>query len=790
MKSCSISKNRIGPVSYLVALGLVLSTQDFSQSTEPSALKSIDVKTLEKIDESVNESIKRGELPGAVVLVIHGGQIVYKKALGHLAIKPTEYLMLPDTVFDLASLTKPIATATSIMILIESGKLRLTDPVVRFLPGFTNRGKEKITIEHLLLHTSGLTADNPEADYLEGKDKALENISKLSLEAEPGKRFRYSDVGYIVLGQVVEKVACKPLNEFARNRIFAPIGMKDTTFLPDDALKKRAAPNDLRKGELIKGEVHDPRAFHLGGVAGHAGLFSTADDLALFVRMLLGGGQLNEIRILSPLTVKLMTSPRFVPLESSTGLRSLGWDVDTPYSSNRGELFPRGESYGHTGFTGTSIWIDPPSETAVIFLSNRLHPDGKGNVIGIRNRVATIVASALTESRLSLPRQLDLPSSSFDAVKTGIDVLAKEKFARLKGKHVGLVTNHTGVDRLGQRTIDLLHKAEGLTLVAIFSPEHGIRGSADDKVADSKDEQTVLPVYSLYGERRKPSPESLKGIDTLVFDIQDAGCRFYTYISTLGLVLEAAAENKIKVVVLDRPNPLGGLAVEGPLLDAGRESFVGYHVLPIRHGLTVGELAKLFNAEKKLGCDLEVISMEGWRRGYFYDRTGLRWVNPSPNLRSLTATVLYPGIGLLETTNLSVGRGTERPFEWIGAPWIDGNRLAVELTKQRVPGFRCVPMRLTPTSSTHQGKSCEGINLIVDDWSRFHPLDLGIALAATLHRLYPDDWKVDQMDTLLCHKTTLDDLKAGASWREIANAWKADLNRFKELRRKYLLYSE
>jgi uncharacterized protein YbbC (DUF1343 family)/CubicO group peptidase (beta-lactamase class C family) len=769
-----------------LALALVLLAFLPAKAAEPPPPITIDRKQLDKIDEPVKAAIKRGDMPGAVIVVVHRGEVVFRRAYGNRAIKPTELAMVADTAFDVASLTKPVATATSIMILIEQGKVRLTDPVSRYLPEFGKNGKEKVTIEHLLLHTSGLTADNPEGDYADGKDKAFQRIDALALEAEVGKRFRYSDVGYIVLGRAVEKIAGKPLNEFAKEHIFDPLKMKDTQFLPDAKLKERAAPNDLRMDHFIQGEVHDPRAFHLGGIAGHAGLFSTADDLVLFARMLLEGGQLNGKRALSPLAVRLMTSPREVP----TGLRALGWDIDTAFSSNRGELFPHGEGFGHTGFTGTSMWLDPASETVVIFLSNRLHPDGNGNVMSIRSQVATLTAAALRGPGLSRPQRLMSQQPSNEKVKTGIDVLVSENFSRLKGKRVGLVTNHTGVDSLGRSTIGLLHKADGVTLVALFSPEHGLRGAVDEKVNDGKDDKTGQPIYSLYGDRRKPSGESLKGIDTLVFDIQDAGCRFYTYISTLGLVLEAAAENKIKVVVLDRPNPLGGLTVEGPVVDAGRESFVGYHTLPIRHGMTVGELAKLFVAEKKLGCDLEIVPMKGWKRGDFFDRTGLTWINPSPNLRSLTAAILYPGVGLLETTNLSVGRGTERPFEWIGAPWLDGTKLAVELMKERVSGFRCVPMRLTPTSSVYQGKACDGINLIVDDWNKFHPLKLGLALAVTLRRLYPDAWEVDRFDNLLGHKSTLDGLKAGATWKDLEAGWQTDLKKFQERRRQHLIYGD
>jgi uncharacterized protein YbbC (DUF1343 family)/CubicO group peptidase (beta-lactamase class C family) len=729
-----------------------------------------------RLDAVMRQALDRRELPGAVVLIVHGDRVVFRKAYGLRSRKPAETPMTVDTVFDLASLTKPLATATSVMLLVEQGKLRLADRATDYLPDFGRHGKDKITLEHLLLHTSGLIADNPVADYGDGREKALERINDLKPLAEPGARFVYSDLNFIVLGEVVGRVAGVPLDEFARTHIFEPLGMKETTFRPQGALRERAAPTEARDGRFEPGVVHDPRAHALGGVAGHAGLFSTADDLAIFARMLLRGGTVDGHRLLARETLRTMTTPRPVP----RGLRAYGWDVDTSYSKNRGDLFPHDRGFGHTGFTGTSIWVDPDSDTVVIFLSNRVHPDGKGNVTRLRGQVATLAAAAVGYGS----------AEDRTPCLAGIDVLERDGFAALKGRHVGLVTNHTGRDRNGRATIDLLHHADGVTLVALFSPEHGIRGTADEKVADTHDEATGLPVYSLYGSRRKPTADTLRGIDTLVYDIQDAGCRFYTYTSTLGYVLEAAAEHKLKVVVLDRPNPLGGLAVEGPVRDAGRDSFVAYHTLPVRYGLTIGELARLFNDERHLGADLEVVRLEGWHRGDLYDRTNLPWVNPSPNLRSLTEALLYPGVGLLETTNVSVGRGTDRPFEWVGAPWLDGRRLAAALRAEGLPGVRFVPLRLTPASSVHQGKECGGVQLIVDDWSAFRPVRTGLALACTLRRLYPDAWQVDRFDVLLGHKATWEGVKGGTSWRELEQSWQADLERSRERRRACLLYPE
>jgi uncharacterized protein YbbC (DUF1343 family) len=752
----------------LIPLGLIL-------GTPYSVLGTADDARFGRIDEAVTAAIGKGDLPGAVVAVLHRDQVVFRKAYGNRAVEPAAEPMTVDTIFDLASLTKPIATATSVMKLVEEGKLKVEEKVTTYWPEFGAEGKDKLTLEHLLMHTSGLIADNPVKDYADGRAKALERICALKPQAAPGERFTYSDVNFIVLGVLVERVSGVPLDVFAKQHIYEPLGMRETGFRPAAALRPRCAPTEQREGHWMRGEVHDPRSYALGGVAGHAGLFSTVDDLLVYARMMLHGGTLNGTTILRPETVKFMTTPRPVP----RGLRALGWDVQSSYSANKGTAFPRGKGFGHTGFTGTSIWIDPDSQTAVIFLSNRVHPNGKGNVTPLRRQVATIAAEAVGYQAAS-PRP--------EGALTGIDVLAAENFARLKSKSIGLVTNHTGRDRDGRATIDLLHQADGVKLAALFSPEHGIRGALDERVGDTKDEKTGLPVYSLYGPRRKPTAELLKGMDTLVYDIQDVGCRYYTYISTLGLILEAGAEHKVKVVVLDRPNPIGGVAVAGPVRDPGESSFIGWHTLPLRHGMTVGELARMFKDERKLDVDLEVVKVEGWQRADFYDKTLLPWVNPSPNMRSLTQVLLYPGIGLLETTNVSVGRGTDQPFEWVGAPWLDGRKLAAALAERKLAGVRFVPASRTPKSSVHAGKECGGVQIIVDDWAQFEPVRTGLTVAVELRRLYPNDWAVDRYNRLLLHAATWEGVKAGKPVEELERGWQKDLDEFKLRRQKYLLY--
>jgi uncharacterized protein YbbC (DUF1343 family) len=709
------------------------------------------------------------------------------------------------------------------MILIEQGKIRLSDPVIQFIPEMKGGGRDTITIEQLMTHLSGFAPDFDLRDRWTGYDEAMKRLYREPLRNQPGTRFVYSDINYIALGEVVHRVSGQMLDVFARQNIFAPLGMRDSGFNPD--AKMRIAPTEKRRGQMnylgdtgadagsegeqwLRGQVHDPTSFRMNGVAGHAGLFSTADDLAIFCQMLLNGGVYNGARILSPMTIAAMTQPHAVA--ESGAARGLGWDIATTFSTNKGDLFPLG-SFGHTGFTGTSIWIDPASDSFVIFLSNRVHPDGKGDVASLRGRVASIVASSITDASLARVREESAntaaelltnlarlnsinsrPTTATVApdaqVLTGIDVLERDGFKQLAGMRVGLVTNHTGRDRAGRATIDVLFKAPNLKLVALFAPEHGIRGVAEEKVSDTKDEQTGLPIYSLYNDTRRPKPEQLKDLDALVYDIQDVGVRFYTYISTLGIVIEEAGKAKLPVFVLDRPNPINGIDVEGPIADADKLSFTAYHTIPVRHGMTIGELARLYNDERHLNADVRVIRMENWRRSMWFDATGLTWINPSPNMRSLTEATLYPGVGLLETTNLSVGRGTDTPFEIIGAPWMDGQKLSSYLNARRLPGVRFVPVRFKPTASVFKNEDCQGVNIVIVDRARFQPLLTGLEIAVALHSLFATEWKVDSYLRLLVNSDALERLKRGETAEEIMRSWNQPLANFRTARERVLLY--
>jgi uncharacterized protein YbbC (DUF1343 family)/CubicO group peptidase (beta-lactamase class C family) len=795
---------------------------------------------LANLDAVITDSIAKKECPGAVVLVGRHGKVVYRKAYGNRAVVPAPEPMTADTVFDMASLTKVIATATSVLTLVEDGKIRLQDRVAKFIPEFASGGgaRDQVTVEELLTHRAGLVADDPMALYTGSREEIFERKYRQPLANAPGARFVYSDVGFEVLGELVRRVSGLPLDEYATKHVFEPLGMKDTGFRPlppssSSPSKKssslslsRIAPTERINGEIRRGAVHDPRAYALGGVAGHAGLFSTADDLARFcAAMLKGGGG-----VLSPAGFASMLRPRFY---GDGVLRGLGWDVGSSYSTNRGDLFPLG-SVGHTGWTGTSMWLDPATDTFVILLTNRNHPDESGNVVALRGKVATIVASAITDrnpeelrkasegtallaavgamssgskstSAPSAPAPAARSSSGKEAaasparvvgqVRPGIDILEESSFKAIAGMRIGLLTNHTGLTRDGRPTIDVLAsekvRAAGVTLLRLFSPEHGIRGALDDKVSDSIDEKTGLPVRSLYGdtpESRRPRPEDLAGLDAVVVDLQDAGCRFYTYLTTLGYVLEEAAKAKVKVIVLDRPNPIRADVLEGPPADADALTFVAYHSIPVRTGMTIGELAALFNAERKIGADLTVVKMAGYSRDLWYDETGLLWVNPSPNLRSVTEAALYPGVGLIETTNVSVGRGTDTPFEQFGAPWMDGPRVAATLNARGIPGVRFTPVRFTPSSSVFKGESCSGVRITVVNRDALNAVALGFHVATALRDLHPKDWKANRFSRLLVNAAALARFTRGETAGEITGAWAAGAMEFEKRRAAFLLY--
>jgi uncharacterized protein YbbC (DUF1343 family)/CubicO group peptidase (beta-lactamase class C family) len=769
-----------------------------------------------QIDRIADDGIAAKKFPGAVVIVGHGGHVVFHKAYGNRTLMPQPEAMRECTVFDVASLTKVLATAPAVMQLYEQGRFLLNDPVAKYLPEFAANGKQDITIRQLLTHYSGLPADLSLEDTWEGKGEGLRRAFNSTPITAPGVQFRYSDINFIVLGALVEKVSGMTLDEYEAKYLAQPLGLRHTRFLPPEEWHERIAPTQFDHGVMLQGLVHDPTSRRMGGVAGHAGLFATAGDVAIYVQNLLDRLAGRPSRFpLKRLTLEKMTIPE--QPASATTLRGLGWDIDSPYSSNRGELFPVG-SFGHTGFTGTSVWMDPLSDSYVIVMANAVYPNGPSGITAVRAAIANAAALALgvhadhgaliskltgyNESLSGMRRRADRNG----AVSTGIDVLEEDHFselAALTAKHggalrLGLLTNQTGLDAQGRRTVDVLsHDAEtavpGLQLKTLFSPEHGIGGALDKEgIASSTDAATGLPVVSLYGStaaERRPSLDTLRGLDAVVIDLQDAGVRFYTYETVVRYFLEAAAQTGTDIMVLDRPDLVGGSFVQGPVSDAGKESYVNVASVPVRHGMTLGELARYLNGELKLGAPLSVVAIKGWQRGDWFDDTGLVWTNPSPNLRSTRAATLYPAIGLIETTNISVGRGTDTPFEVAGAPWVDARGLARTLNARTLPGVRFTPTSFTPQPPyPYAGQLCHGVEITVTDRNVLDSPELGLEIASALHKLYGEQFELGKIDTLLANHAVIDDLQAGRDPQRIDEDWQQALRDFETKRKPYLLY--
>jgi uncharacterized protein YbbC (DUF1343 family)/CubicO group peptidase (beta-lactamase class C family) len=762
----------------------------------PVSAAHITNESLKPIARIVRKEIRAGRIPGAVILIGDKKKMLYLRAFGYRAIKPKKLPMTVNTIFDLASLTKVIATTTAVMQLVEEGKLGLDDPASKYWPEFNSSGKKHITIRELLTHHSGLKPDLELDSGWHGYKTAMLKICGETPTCQPGTRFVYSDINFEILGEIVRRVSREPLDIYCSKHIFRPLGMKNTFFNPPKSLRNRIAPTQYEhgtSGKILRGEVHDPTARRMGGVAGHAGLFSTASDLATFAKMLLLGGSMRGIHIMNSASVEMMTLPQ-TPADKIPPY-GLGWSLDAPLSANRDSLFPAG-SFGHKGYTGTFIWIDPVTQTYIIALTNRVHPYGKGNAEPLREHILNVVSKALgplSESRIlacrpSMKSYYGLMKNHVEKVQAGIDVLEAEKFAPLTGLRVGLITNHSGLDSTGRSDIDILRRAPHLQLVALFSPEHGLSGNLDEKISSATDPSLGLPVYSLYGDTLRPTERMLDGIDAFVFDVQDIGARFYTYITTMAYAMEAAAHKGIAFYVLDRPNPLTGLSVQGPPMDKDLKCFTGYFPLPVRHGMTVGELAQMFNHENRIGADLHIIKMKGYRRDYWYDDTGLAWVNPSPNIHNITEAILYPGVAMVEGSNVSVGRGTATPFELLGAPWVHARQFTSYLNQRKIKGIEFAPADFTPHNDIFKNRKCHGVRIILEDRNSLNSALLGIEITNALYRLYPEDFNLEQTLHMVGSRKAIQSLKAGVDPKKIARQWQKDLDRFKKLRSRYLLY--
>jgi SSS family transporter len=873
-----------------------------------------------RVSDAMNDALRAHKLPGAVVLIGHGGKIVFERAYGlrKLAGEPglnglpsPAEAMTEDTIFDMASLTKCLATATAILQFHEQGKVEFDAPVQTYLPEFNPGGADpvraKVTLRMLLTHTSGEPADislkDPwgltAPDKAEGFHRAVTQV----LQSAQGAEFRYSDVNFILLGMIVEKISGEPEDVYAQEHIFTPLGMQDTRYLPSfkacgarktrgaaiawapapagrvllsctagtwsTSLLARIAPtahDDEGKAHpdtnpdfdyLLRGVVHDPTTRRMGGVAGHAGVFSTALDVSLFAQALLDrqAGRPSSF----PLTresVQLMAraeQPSGVAADTiltrdptksiptlmttkGTPVRGFGWDINSAFSRPRGAVFPTVApsepastmpSFGHTGFTGTSLWMDPGSDTYVIVLANAVHPRGNPPISGLRGDIATAVGEALG---LATPQPAaNTPAAVPAKVRTGIDVLENDHFsdlAPLVAKHdgrlqIGLLTNQTGLDGEGRRTVDVLANdlpkaVAGAKLVRLFSPEHGLFGRQDTTaMASEADAASGWPVTGLYGAHasdRRPSHEQLKDLDAVAIDIQDAGVRFYTYETVLGYFLEAAAAetrvygHALDVIVLDRPVPIDGVSVQGPVSDPEVQTYTNYLPLPVRHGLTLGELARYDDATKGLGAAITVVAMQGWTRAEYFDETGLAWVNPSPNLRSVTEATLYPGVAFLEGTNVSVGRGTATPFEVFGAgvpakdsrtgvqapAWFHAAEVAAVLNQRGIAGVRfeatSVPVAEDANHYPFHGQTIEAVRIVVTNRNALDSPELGAELLSALHHLYPTQFLMERAAGLVANKSTMEALARGDDPRAIGKMWQPALVDFLAARKQSLLY--
>ncbi len=754
---------------------------------------------LKAIDSIVAQEIAADHLPGAVVLIGQGDGVVYRRAFGQRslqssAVQSKPQAMTADTIFDLASLTKVVVTTTAVMQLVERRTLALDTPAAHYWPAFGVQDKSLITVRHLLAHTSGLPAGLETADLIKKNSARRAEIIRQRLtmvkpQQAPGRAIQYSDLNFAILGELVERTTGLPLDVYAERNIFKPLKMSDSGYLPSRELRHRIAPTSMPAGR-----VHDPLARCLNDVAGNAGAFSSSDDLALFASALLSGGA----PILSAESVKAMLSPQTPPGQSPAGpFRGLGWRLDPVLASNRAALPALGAA-SHLGYTGTALWLDPVRKVYVIVLSNRLHPGDGGDAGPLRARILSAVSEALgplpaqtiSQVRPDLTDRVEpyLIKTQEHPVAAGIDVLVAQGFAPLQGKRIGLLTHRSAVDANGQRTIDVLFRAPGVSLTSLFSPEHGLSSDQEGKIKDDHDLLTGLPITSLYGDSRRPTPAMLTGLDALVVDLQDVGVRFYTYASSVAYLMEAAAPLHIPVYVLDRPNPIAADQVQGPLLDKERRCFTGYWPIPVRHGMTIGELARLFAGEAGVPVALQVVPMQNYSRSLYYDDSGLPWIPPSPNLVRLASATLYPGVGMIEGAKISVGRGTSTPFELVGAPWIDKAKFCAELNKIGLAGVSFHPVEFTPSASPYAWKNCQGVSIAVTNRLELNSPAIGIALAATLHRLYPEHFSLN--DTLggVGSKASLDDIRAGRPVLEIISRWDSPLQDFTRVREKYLLY--
>lgn len=712
--------------------------------------------------KALSDAVREARAPGAVAYVGDLERTYLHAAAGLRQRTPASLPAGQDTVYDLASLTKVLATATAVMQLRDAGLLDLEQPVSELLPvpEFS-----AFTVRHLLTHTSGLPPTRPYFRDVTTVNEVVARAAEEALEPRPGTRRRYSDIGYILLGAIVELTAKEPFDVYCARAIWTPLGMHDTAFNPGEALAARTAATEQCRwrNRVVIGKVHDENAYAVGGVAGHAGLFSTAADLARFSRGLFAG------RVLKESTLREMAAPTHVPTYPWQGL---GWKRNPWAGASEGHL-PARNAIGHTGWTGTCIWIDLDTGRFLILLSNTCHPSrDRRNNRALRQSFSTPVAKALYPDRAN--------------VHTGVDRLMWEGLHRHAGARIGLLTNHAATDHLGRHILEVFRLDPAVRLRRLFSPEHGLDGQAEagERVGA---QQAPVPVVSLYGERRRPLRSELDDLDLFLIDLQDIGSRYYTYMSSMRECLIACAAAGVPVQVLDRPNPIGGTILEGALPERVG-SFVCSARVPVRHGMTMGELAEHFRrTEPELrGLQLSVAELDGWRRDLHHDGTALPWRPPSPNIPNPDTALLYVGMCLFEGTNLNEGRGTMTPFKLVGAPWLDAPAILRAMPASALTGLEAAPMQYTPvsipgkaTSPRFQNHLCRGIRVEVADRHAARPFTFAVAFIRAALERHPDRFEITSFfDTLAGGSALRSQLAQGMSAAEIAEAARDELAEF------------
>ncbi len=713
------------------------------------------------INMAIQHAVAHAKAPGAVACVGQGEKRWFLGAAGLRALTPAEEPATTDTLYDIASLTKVVATTTAVMLLRDQGTLQLDQPVSSFIP---LPNLNKMTLRHLITHTSGLPAWREWHTELSGRLQYIERIASIALEAEPGTVRTYSDLGFILLARVVEQAAQDTFDAFCRKHIFEALEMKNTTFNPPEELRPRCAPTEqsVWRGRLLRGEVHDDNAFAQGGISGHAGLFSTAGDLELFCRAFM------EERILSRQTLDEMTRLGQVPCYPWQGL---GWWLD-PWTSGPNGFLPSRTAIGHTGWTGTSIWMDLASRLYVILLSNTCHPDRlKRDNKELRRRFYTPIAAAC------------YPDST--NAHSGLDKIAYNQFETLRGKRLALLSNSAARDQMGRPILETLSLATSLQLRYVYSPEHGFSGEAEAgaKVAS---QGGSAPVISLYGDRRYPSAEELKNIDLFVVDLPDIGARYYTYMATMKDCMEACAANKVPMLILDRPNPTGGAVLEGPL---ARQ--YGSHVccapIPIRHGMTLGELALYFQQSffAQANLKLEVYTADNWWRELQFDACALPWAPPSPNIPTSETALMYIGTCLFEGLNMNEGRGTKTPFLVCGAPWLNPIRVFKILEAEARIGIVLKPVLYTPKSipgkasnPNYKDMLCQGITFKISEPQNARPFKTAIAVISAIYQCHRELEWLPFFDTLAGGSWLREQLQAGRPVSDILDGIREELSAF------------